>query len=176
VHPERNQVELTDGRIVDYDVLIIATGPKLAFDEVPTLGPNGHAQSICQVEHAVEAGRAWDDFVKNPGPIVVGAVQGAFCFGPGYEFAFIMDTDLRKRKTRDRVPMTFVTAEPYIGHLGLGGVGDPRVLLEAAMRERHVKWICNAKVTKVEAGKMFVAEHNDRGEVIKEHDCRLPTR
>jgi sulfide:quinone oxidoreductase len=82
VHPERNQVELTDGRIVDYDFLIIATGPKLAFDEVPALGPNGHTQSICQVEHAVEAGRAWDGFVKNPGPIVVGAVQGASCYGP----------------------------------------------------------------------------------------------
>ena len=74
-----------------------------------------------------------------------------------------MDTDLRSRKIRDRVPMTFVTAEPYIGHLGLGGVGDSKGLLESAMRDRHIKWITNAKVTKVEAGKMFVAEHNDNG-------------
>src|SRR5512138_2761956 len=35
VHPEKNQLELTDGRTVDYDFLIIATGPKLAFDEIP---------------------------------------------------------------------------------------------------------------------------------------------
>jgi sulfide:quinone oxidoreductase len=170
VHPERNQVELTDGQVVDYDFLVIATGPKLAFDEVPGLGPEGHTQSVCSVEHAVEAGRAWEDFVQNPGPIVVGAVQGASCYGPAYEFAMIMDTDLRRRKIRDRVPMTYVTAEPYIGHLGLGGVGDSKGMLESVMRERHVKWICNAKVTKVEAGKMFVAEHNDKGEVIKEHE------
>jgi DNA-binding NtrC family response regulator len=26
--------------------------------------------------------------------------------------------------------MTFVTAEPYIGHLGLGGVGDSQGMLE----------------------------------------------
>ncbi|MBU1223086.1 MAG: NAD(P)/FAD-dependent oxidoreductase [Gammaproteobacteria bacterium] len=170
VHPGKNQVELTDGRIVDYDFLIVATGPKLAFDEVPGLGPDGHTHSVCQVEHAVSAGRAWDEFVQNPGPIVVGAVQGASCYGPAYEFAMIMDTDLKRRKIRDRVPMTYVTAEPYIGHLGLGGVGDSKGLLESAMRERHIKWICNAKVTKVEAGKMFVAEHNDKGEVIKEHE------
>ena len=170
VHPERNQVELTDGQVVDYDFLVIATGPKLAFDEVPGLGPEGHTQSICVVEHAVAAARAWDDFVKNPGPIVVGAAQGASCYGPAYEFAMIMDTDLRRRKIRDRVPMTYVTAEPYIGHLGLGGVGDSKGMLESAMRERHIKWICNAKVTRVEAGKMFVAEHNDRSEVIKEHE------
>ncbi len=169
VHPEKNQIELADGRTVDYDFLIIATGPKLAFDEVEGLGPEGHTQSICQVEHAAKAGKAWDGFVKNPGHIVVGAVQGASCYGPAYEFAMIMDTDLKRRKIRDKVPMTFVTAEPYIGHLGLGGVGDSKGLLESAMRERHIKWICNAKTTKVEAGKMFVAEHNDKGEVIKEH-------
>ena len=57
---------------------------------------------------------------------MVGAVQGASCFGPAYEFAMIMDTDLRSRRIRDKVPMTFVTAEPYIGHLGVGGVGDTK--------------------------------------------------
>ncbi len=170
VHPDKNQVELVDGRQIDYDYLVIATGPKLAFDEVPGLGPEGHTQSVCSVDHAEKSGREWENFVQGPGPIVVGAVQGASCYGPAYEFAMIMDTDLRKRKIRDRVPMTFVTAEPYIGHLGLGGVGDSRGLMESALRERHIKWICNAKVSRVEAGKMFVAEHNDRGEVIKEHE------
>jgi sulfide:quinone oxidoreductase len=170
VHPERNVLELGDGRELEYDFLIIATGPKLAFDEVEGLGPKGHTSSICHVEHAVEAGKAWDEFVKDPGPIVVGAVQGASCYGPAYEFAFIMDTDLKRRKIRDKVPMTFVTAEPYIGHLGLGGVGDSKGLMESAMRDRHVKWICNAKVTKVEAGKMYVTEHNDDGSVKKEHE------
>ena len=62
----------------------------------------------------------------------------------------IFDTDLRKRKIRDKVPMTFVTSEPYVGHLGLGGVGDTKGMLESAMRDRTVKWITNAKVDKVE--------------------------
>jgi sulfide:quinone oxidoreductase len=169
VHPDRNQIELDDGRIVDYDFLVIATGPKLAFEEVEGLGPKGHTQSICHVDHAVTAQSAWQDFVKDPGSVVVGAVQGASCYGPAYEFAMIMDTDLRRRKIRDKVPMTFVTAEPYIGHLGLGGVGDSKGLMESVMRDRHIKWICNAKTTKVEAGKMYVTEHNDDGTPKKEH-------
>src|SRR5512147_1969549 len=169
VHPADRRVELNDGRFVDYDYLVIATGPKLAFDEVEGLGPLGHTQSICHVDHAVKAGEAWQAFVKEPGPVVVGAVQGASCFGPAYEFAFIMDTDLRRRRLRDRVPMTFVTAEPYIGHLGLGGVGDSKTLLESAMREKHIKWITNAKVTKVEAGQMYVTEHDEEGKPKKEH-------
>ena len=169
VHPDKNQVELDDGQVIDYDYLVIATGPKLAFEEVEGLGPDGHTHSICHVDHAVEAEKAWQQFVKDPGHIVVGAVQMASCYGPAYEFAMIMDTDLRKRKIRDKVPMTFVTAEPYIGHLGLGGVGDSKGLIESVMRDRHIKWICNAKTTKVEAGKMYVTEHNDDGTVKKEH-------
>jgi sulfide:quinone oxidoreductase len=169
VHPDKNRLELGDGSMMDYDFLVIATGPKLAFDEVEGLGPGGHTQSICHVDHAVEAEKAWGEFVKDPGPVVVGAVQLASCFGPAYEFAMIMDTDLRRRKIRDRVPMTFVTAEPYIGHLGLGGVGDSKGLLESVFRERHIKWICNARTTKVEAGRMYVTEHNDDGTPKKEH-------
>ena len=170
VVPEKNQVELGDGSTLEYDYLVIATGPRLAFEEVEGSGPQAHTQSICNIDHAVNAASAWDAFVKNPGPIVVGAVQGASCFGPAYEFAFIMETDLRRRKIRDRVPMTFVTAEPYIGHLGLGGVGDSKTMLESALRERHIKWITNAKVTKVEAGKAFVTEHDDEGKEKKKHE------
>jgi sulfide:quinone oxidoreductase len=169
VHPQENRLELNDGSSLAYDYLVIATGPKLAFDEIEGLGPDGHTQSVCHVDHAERGAAAWDAFVKNPGPIVVGAVQGASCFGPAYEFAFIMETDLRRRKIRDRVPMTFVTSEPYIGHLGLGGVGDSKGMLESMLRERHIKWICNAKVTKVEPGKMHVTEHDEDGKPKKDH-------
>jgi sulfide:quinone oxidoreductase len=170
VHPEKNEVELVDGRTVAYDYLVIATGPKLAFDEVEGMGPEKNTVSICHVDHALKAAQAWEEFVKDPGPIVVGAVQGASCYGPAYEFAMIMDTDLRRRKIRDKVPMTFVTAEPYIGHLGLGGVGDSKGLMESALRERHIKWITNAKTTKVEPGKMFVTELDDMGVEKKQHE------
>ncbi len=171
VHPEKNQVELGDGQLVDYDYLVIATGPKLAFEEVEGLGPNGgFTYSVCHVDHAMKSHDEWEHFVKNPGPIVVGAVQGASCFGPAYEYALIMETDLRRRKIRNKVPMTFVTAEPYIGHLGLGGVGDSKGMLESEMRDKHIKWICNAKVTKVEAGKMYVTEVDEAGNEKKKHE------
>ena len=170
VHAAENRVELEDGSSVPYDYLVIATGPDLAFDEVPGLGPDGYTKSICHVDHAVHAKEAFEKFVKAPGPIVVGAVQGASCFGPAYEFAFILDTELRRRKMRDKVPMTFVTAEPYIGHLGLDGVGDTKGLLESEMREHHIKWITNAKVKSIEPGKMIVEELNEDGQLKKTHE------
>jgi sulfide:quinone oxidoreductase len=170
VHPAENRVELEDGRSLGYDYLIIATGPKLAFDEIEGLGPQGHTQSVCHVDHAVIAAEAWKRFVADPGPVVVGAVQGASCFGPAYEYAFILDADLRRRKIRDRVPITFVTAEPYIGHLGLGGVGDSKGMLESALRAHDIKWIVSAKTERIEPGKVHVAEIGEDGKEGKRHE------
>ncbi|MGB7650214.1 MAG: FAD/NAD(P)-binding oxidoreductase [Gallionella sp.] len=171
VHPDNNRLELNDGSTIDYDYLVIATGPKLAFDEIEGLGPHGgHTHSVCDVDHAMKSHGEWEGFTKNPGSIVIGAVQGASCFGPAYEYAFTVETDLRRRKIRNKVPMTFVTSEPYIGHLGLGGVGDSKGLLESAMNERSIKWICNAKVTKIEAGKMFVTEVDSNGAEKTKHE------
>ncbi len=171
VVPAENRVELNDGESLAYDYLVIATGPDLAFDEIEGLGPmGGQTQSICHVDHAEKAAEAFDAFVKAPGPIVVGAVQGASCFGPAYEFAMILNAELRKRKIRDRVPMTFVTSEPYIGHLGLDGVGDTKGLLESEMRDRDIKWITNAKVASIEPGVMHVDEIAEDGTVKTRHD------
>jgi sulfide:quinone oxidoreductase len=170
VDPVNNQVLLDDGSAVAYDFLIIATGPRLAFDEVPGLGPDGYTSSVCHVDHAEAAVGDWEKFMQDPGPIVVGAVQGASCYGPAYEYLMIIETELRKRKIRDKVPMTFVTAEPYIGHLGLGGVGDTKGLLESALRDKTIKWITNAKVDKIESGMMYVTEVDDEGKDKKKHE------
>jgi sulfide:quinone oxidoreductase len=170
VHPTENRIDLTDGTALSYDYLVIATGPELAFDEVKGLGPNGHTVSVCKTDHAADAADQFDAFCENPRPIVVGAAQGASCFGPAYEFALILDTELRRRKIRDQVPMTFVTSEPYIGHLGLDGVGDTKNLLESEMRNRHIKWVTNARITSVDEGLMHVEEVADDGAVKKTHD------
>jgi sulfide:quinone oxidoreductase len=163
--PKENALELADGSAVKYDYLIIATGPELAFDEIEGFGPEAYTNSICHIDHAEKAAANFEAFCRNPGPVVIGAVQGASCFGPAYEFTFIVETELRRRKIRDRVPMTFVTSEPYIGHLGLDGVGDTKGLLESELRDHHIKWMTSTRVKKVEPGKMTVEEIADDGAV-----------
>jgi sulfide:quinone oxidoreductase len=175
IDAEANQLTLAGGDTLNYDYLVITTGPKLSFSEVPGAGPasnggGGFTHSICSVDHAQAFFADYENFLKNPGPVVIGAMPGASCFGPAYEFAFILDTDLRKRKLRHLVPITYVSSEPYIGHLGLGGVGDSKSMLESEMRNRNMKWITNAKTTKVEQGKMFVTQLDDLGNVYKEHE------
>ena len=169
IDPQQRRLALSDGRTHDYDYLVIATGPKLAFEEVPGLGPEAFTQSVCTQAHASRAWEKYQQFLREPGPIVIGAAQGASCFGPMYEFAMIVDADLRKRELRDRVPITLVTSEPYIGHMGLGGVGDSKGLMESELRKRHIKWITNARIAGVTQTAMTVIEHNDEGKPTKEH-------
>lgn len=162
VVPGENRVELEDGRSVDYDHLIIATGARLAFDEVPGLGPDGgHTHSVCKADHAEKTWAAYQRLIENPGPVIVGAAQGASCFGPAYEFAFLLDHDLRKRGIRDKAQITFVTAEPYIGHMGLAGVGDSTKRLKRLLGERDIDYICNAEVDRVEEGAMTLKVHGN---------------
>ncbi len=171
IDAKANQLTLADGKTVNYDYLVIATGPRLAFDEVEGAGPNGgFTHSVCTVDHAEQSYKDYLEFLHSPGHVIIGAMPFASCFGPAYEYAFILDADLRKRKMRDKVPMTFVTSEPYIGHLGLGGVGDSKGFLESDLRSHDIKWITNANVIKVEKGKMFVEQYDDSGHKLKDHE------
>lgn len=175
IDPQARRIKLADGGTVDYDVLVVATGPKLAFDEVPGAGPHGgHTHSVCSVDHAERFFADYQAFLQDPGPVIVGAMPGASCFGPAYEFAFVLDADLRRRKLRHKVPITFVTSEPYIGHLGLGGVGDSKSMMESELRQHDIKWVCNARTTRVEPGLLHTSELDDLGQPRREH--QIPFR
>lgn len=169
--PKQQVITLQDGTTHAYDFLVICTGPELAFDEIPGAGPDaGGTVSVCTLGHAEHCRDDVQSLIENPGPVIVGAMPGASCFGPAYEYAFILDKHLRDKKVRKSVPMYFVTSEPYIGHLGLNGVGDSKSMLESELRQRDIQWICNAKTTDVRDGVMSVEELNEDGQLKQKHE------
>lgn len=155
IEPEQNRVITAKGE-VPYDYLIIATGPRLNFPAVPGLGPSGYSQSVCTVDHAEQAWGAYQSFLKDPGPIVVGAAPGASCFGPAYEMAFILDADLRRKRLRKKVPITFITPEPYVGHMGLAGVGKSRRMMEDELADHGITALPNSALKEVQPGKIIL--------------------
>ena len=71
IDADAHRIHTGSGEAIDYDYLLICTGPKLAFDEVPGSGPHGgHTQSVCTTPHALRAWDAYQEFLKTPGPIV----------------------------------------------------------------------------------------------------------
>ncbi len=166
IEAEKNLIVLSNGDIENYDYLIVATGAEPAFDEVPGLGPSGDIHSVIHIEQAIGAHDAYQKFIGNLGPIVIGAAPNASILGPLYEFAFLVDADLRQRGLRERASITVVTPEPYVGHLGLGLESDTRQLLEDALHTSGIEAICNARTERVEAGQIHISEVNpqSRGE------------
>ena len=158
IEADRNWVSTSAGG-VECDYLIIATGPHFDWDAVPGLGPHGgYTQSICSLPHALEAAQAWREFLKDPGPVVVGATQYASCFGAEYEMVFNIDRALREAGVRGRAPITFITAEPFLGHFGIGGMGRGRQMLELFYRFLRIEPIVNVATERVTAGAIHLQE------------------
>lgn len=155
VDPEAKKVYLPE-QTLDYDYLVIATGAELALDLLPGLGVYSH--SVCTPAHAVAAYRAWQEFLKDPRELVVGAAPGASCFGPAYEFLFLAEHTLRRQGLRDRVKITFITPEPYIGHLGIGGLANSDQLTLDLIAQRGIETITNAEITAIEPNRILLGD------------------
>lgn len=141
---------ITEMREIPYDYLVIATGPHLAYEEVPGLGPEGgYSESIFTLDQAERAYKAWNRFLESPGSIVTGSVQGVSCFGPPYEYAFEIDSELRRKKIRHKVPIVFVTSEPYVGHFGIGGLRNSKSIMEDEFAKRDIKVVANSAVEEI---------------------------
>jgi sulfide:quinone oxidoreductase len=152
------------GTDLDYDFLVIATGHRSANEAVPGLGPfDGPGHSLMSPSEAVEAGEAWRRFLEDPGPMVIGCAPGASCLGPAYEFAFEVDHALKRRKMRHKVPITFVTPEPFLGHFGVGGMGRARQFLEGELDHRDIGYRTSVAISKITESSVELAG----GEVIE---------
>lgn len=149
VKPDELKV-ITEKSEYPYDYLVISTGPYLSCEEIPGLSPDkGYTYCTFTMKHALKSRDAWNKLLEEPGPIVLGSTQLASCFGPYYELAFEMDYELRKRKIRHKVPITYLTSEPYLGHMGVGGLGKSRRFLEDEFAELDITTITNQSIDEV---------------------------
>ncbi len=158
IDPQAQTLRVGD-TTVEYDYAVIATGPELALDAVPGLGPDsGYTQSVCNPHHAELAHTAWEKFLQDPGPLVVGTTPGASCFGPAYEFALLASYLLKLKGLRDQVPITLVTSEPYAGHLGIGGMANSNAMILQLLAERNVSVMENTAILGIEPDRIHVAD------------------
>ena len=146
VEPERNVVELADGRSLPYDYLIIATGTSPRPDQTPgMIGPEWR-KSIHEF-YTLEGATALANTLAEweGGRMVVHIVDMPIkCPVAPLEFTFLADSYFAERGMRDRVEMVFVTpldgafTKP-IASKHLGGILDERkVALEADFMVEHI--------------------------------------
>ncbi len=155
IDPTVQNVETSQG-VHTYDYLVVATGYLNDFDVIPGLGPGGNAYSITHLDGAVDAAEGWARFVNDPGPVVVGATQGAACFGAAYEFVFNVAYHLKKQKLK--MPVAYVSAEPFPGHFGIGGLPGGEKLLGMFFRRQGIEGIFDVAMEEVVPGEVRLAD------------------
>lgn len=145
----------TETMEIPYDYLVISTGPFLSFGEIPGLGPDkGHTDCTFTLDHGLKTRESLRKVLEAPGPVVLGSSQMVSCFGPSYELAFEIDAELRRRKIRHKVPILYLTSEPYLGHMGVGGLGNSKRFFEDEFAERDIKAVVNQAIEEVTPGEI----------------------
>lgn len=168
--PNEKKVKLEDGSTINYDILVVATGPKSKYQEISGFGPDAYTHSICSADESGKTGAAWEEFCQNPGEMIVGGAQGAAIMFAAYEYVMIADADLRKRGIRDQVSIKFVTPEPFLGYRVQDGSDKIRTLLEKEFVAHDISWVVNAQVDKVEQDRLYVSEIDENGEIKEKQE------
>jgi len=132
-----------------YDYLIMATGPEWVFDPVAGLGLDSNVSFIVTPETALETRKRWFEFIKDPGPVVIGAAQGCQCTGPAYEFLFNLEKRCRDLGIRKKVDIIFITPEPFLGHFGIGDVMGSNFILKKLLPMFKINYRTNAEIQEV---------------------------
>ncbi len=91
IDPVARRVQTTAGP-QDYDYLVIATGLPQPLRGDPRLGPGRQRPHHHHDGGRDPRGEGWTRFRRDPGDVVIGATQGAGCFGAAYEFLFTPPT------------------------------------------------------------------------------------
>jgi sulfide:quinone oxidoreductase len=143
------------GETIGYDYLVIATGYHNKDDVVPGFKEN--AVTITTIEGAERAHDAWQHFLEKPGDVVIAATQSAGCFGAAYEFLFNTAHHLKKNDLRDRVKLTYVTSEPFLGHFGIGGLPHGEQLLGMFLRKEGIESRIDVGIDHIDEGAMVLA-------------------
>lgn len=154
--PSARTVTLANGKVLSYDYLVIATGTRNRDEMVEGFTENSN--TITTLDTAVKTAEAWKRFLDKPGDIVVGATQGASCFGAAYEFLFNTSYQLRKAGLHKKVKLTYLTAEPFLGHFGIGGLPHGDQLLGLFLKKEGIAHHLNKSIEVIEDGAIITTD------------------
>ncbi len=147
IEPNKNRVQLQNGRTLSYDYLIITTGSRVVPEETPGLMEHGWRQSIFDfytVDGAValqKALRKWDG-----GRLVLSIAEMPIkCPVAPLEFMFLADWFFHEQGLRDRVDLTLVTPLP-------GAFTKPRASerLGGLLEEKNIKVVPEFNIMEVD--------------------------
>jgi sulfide:quinone oxidoreductase len=111
IEPDQNRVKLTDGRVLTYDFLVIATGAQTRPEETPGLQEHEWHKSIFDF-YTIEGAMALAKHLRTwqGGRLVVNVVENPIkCPVAPLEFLMLADWFFHEQGIRDRVELIYAT-------------------------------------------------------------------
>jgi sulfide:quinone oxidoreductase len=147
IRPDENKVILEGGRVLDYDILIVATGTKIAPGEIEGMDGPMWYKNIFDF-YTYEGAKALRNKLREweGGKLVVHITEMPIkCPVAPLEFAFLADSFFKNKGMRDKVDITYVTP--------LGGAFTKPKATEALhhlLEEKGIKEVTDFNIERVD--------------------------
>ncbi|WP_250435679.1 type III sulfide quinone reductase, selenoprotein subtype [Hanstruepera flava] len=158
IEPEENKVNLANGSTLEYDILIIATGAKIAPDEIEGMNGPEWYKSIFDF-YTYEGAKALRNKLRTweGGKLVVHITEMPIkCPVAPLEFAFLADSYFKNKGMRDKVDITYVTP------LG-GAFTKPKATkaLHYLLEEKNIKEVTDFNIERVDYENNKIIDYAD---------------
>jgi sulfide:quinone oxidoreductase len=133
--PEKNQVTLGNGDVVEYDYLVVAPGIQINWGAIKglkeTLGKNG----VCSNYSYDTVEYTWENIrnLKSGRAIFTQPAMPIKCAGAPQKIAYLADDYFRKQNVRNNVEVMFAAQGPRIF-----GVEKYRIALEKLVKKKEI--------------------------------------
>ncbi|MBL7708877.1 MAG: FAD-dependent oxidoreductase, partial [Chitinophagaceae bacterium] len=159
VEPKENKVKMADGSELNYDILIVATGAKIAPEETEGMKGSEWHKSVFDF-YTFEGSLALRNKLRNweGGKLVVHITEMPIkCPVAPLEFAFLADSFFKHKHMRDKVEITYVTPLS-------GAFTKPKATeaLEHLLDEKHIKIESDFAIEHVDNEKKEIVDYGGR--------------
>lgn len=159
VEPKENKVKMADGSELNYDILIVATGAKIAPEETEGMKGSEWHKSVFDF-YTFEGSLALRNKLRNweGGKLVVHITEMPIkCPVAPLEFAFLADSFFKHKHMRDKVEITYVTPLS-------GAFTKPKATeaLEHLLDEKHIKIESDFAIEHLDNEKKEIVDYGGR--------------
>ncbi len=147
IQPENNKVKLTNGQVLSYDILVLATGSSTRPEETEGLMNGAWRKNIFDF-YTLDGAVALHNFLKywQGGKLVINIVEMPIkCPVAPLEFSFLADWWFTEQGIRDKVDIEYVTPLP-------GAFTKPRAaqMLGDFLEKKNIKLVSEFAVARVD--------------------------
>ena len=159
IEPDASRVKLTNGQVINYDILVVSTGSQIKPEEIDGLMDGGWRQNVFDF-YTLDGAIALSRFLKywKGGRLVLNVAEMPIkCPVAPLEFLFLADWFFHERGIRDKVELVYATPLP-------GAFTKPRAsaILGDILERKGIHLEADFNIGEVDNTRQVICSYDDR--------------